>query len=87
MLITKLRAVGGSIMFAIPKSLLETLGFTANSEVGLSVADGKLVVEPRPGNRPHYTLAELMSQCDLSAPPNEETRIWLDAEPVGREVL
>jgi hypothetical protein len=37
--------------------------------------------------RPRYTLAELMEQCDLSAPVSEESRVWLDAEPVGHEIL
>ncbi len=41
----------------------------------------------QPSEKPRYTLAELMQQCDLEAPPNEETRVWLDAPPVGRESL
>lgn len=85
MLLTTLRTVGGSVMFAIPKPILEGLGLSANTQVGLSVADGRLIVEPHP--RPRYTLAELMAQCDLSAPVTEETQAWLDAGPVGREAM
>lgn len=85
MLLTMLRSVGGSVMFAIPKPILEGLGLSANTQVGLSVSDGRLIVEPHP--RPRYTLAELMEQCDLSAPVTEESQAWLDAEPVGREIL
>lgn len=33
-----------------------------------------------------YTLAELIAQCDPSAPLTEEDRAWLDAPPVGREI-
>lgn len=81
--LTTLRAVGGSVMFAIPKPLLDSLELAANAQVGLSVADGRLIVDPHP--RPRYTLAELISQCDPSAPRTEEDRAWLDSEPAGRE--
>lgn len=38
-------------------------------------------------NQPRYTLAEMMEQCDLSAPMTEEDRAWLDLIPVGREII
>jgi antitoxin ChpS len=85
MLLTTLRTVGGSVMFAIPKPILEGLGLSPNSQVGLSMSDGRLIVDPHP--RPRYTLAGLIEQCDLSAPATEESREWLEAEPVGREIL
>jgi antitoxin ChpS len=85
MLLTTLRTVGGSVMFAIPKPILEVLGLSPNTQVGLSVSEGRLVVEPHP--RARYTLTELIEQCDASAPPTEESQAWLDAEPVGREIL
>jgi antitoxin ChpS len=84
MLLITLRAVGGSVMFAIPKPILEGLGLSPNTQVGLSVSEGRLIVEPH--LRPRYRLAELMEQCDLSAPATEESRAWLEAEPVGREI-
>jgi hypothetical protein len=40
----------------------------------------------RPG-KPHYTLDELMAQCDLAAPVSDESRDWLDSAPIGREEL
>jgi antitoxin ChpS len=85
MLLTTLRNVGGSVMFAIPKSILEGLGLSPNTQVGLSVSDGRLIVEPHP--RPRYTLAELIEQCDLSAPTTEENQAWLEAKPTGREII
>lgn len=85
MYLTTLRTVGGSVMFAIPKAILESLNLTPNRQVGLSVSDGRLIVEPQP--RPRYTLAELMEQCDPSAPMTDEDRAWIDAAPVGREEI
>jgi antitoxin ChpS len=83
--VTTLRTVGKSVMFAIPKPILEGLGLSANTQVGLTISEGRLIVEPHP--KPRYTLAELMEQCDLSAPHTEESRAWLDAGLAGREIL
>jgi antitoxin ChpS len=85
MLLTTLRTVGGSVMFAIPKPILEGLGLSPNTQVGLSVSEGRLIVEPHP--RPRYTLAGLIEQCDLTGPATEESQAWLEAGPVGREIL
>ncbi|MCI0467664.1 MAG: antitoxin [Beijerinckiaceae bacterium] len=81
----KLRAVGGSVMFAIPKPLLDSLGLRANQQVGVSMSDGRMIVEPKV--RVRYTLAELMAQCDLDEPVPAEDREWLDAPPAGREAI
>jgi antitoxin ChpS len=70
-------------MFAIPKPILEGIELHVNAQVGLLVSNGRLIVEPHPRRR--YTLDELISQCDLSAPISDETRVWMDDEPVGRE--
>jgi antitoxin ChpS len=81
----KLRAVGGSVMFAIPKPMLEGLGLQANQQVSISISEGRMVVEPKV--RPRYTMAELLAQCDFDQAMTAEDREWLDATPVGREVI
>ena len=78
---TNLRKVGGSVMLAVPPALLDLLRLHSGAKVGLAVESGRLVVEPQ--KRPHYTLEELLSQCDPKAPINEEEREWLDSEAVG----
>jgi antitoxin ChpS len=85
MYMTTLRTVGGSVMFAIPKAILDGLGLSPNTQVDLSVSDGKMIVSPR--SRPRYTLAELLAQCDFSAPATDADREWSDDGPQGREVL
>jgi len=82
---TNLRKVGGSIMLAVPPVILDLLHLRAGATVGLAVDHGRLVVEPTP--RPHYSLDELLAQCDVSVEISEEDRAWLDSEPVGRELL
>ncbi len=79
----KLRAVGGSVMFAIPKPMLEGLNLRADQQVGVSISDGRIIVEPK--MKPRYTLTELMAQCELDQPMTAEDREWLAAPTVGRE--
>lgn len=82
---TTLRKVGGSVMLAVPPALLDVLHLSAGAMVGLAVDNGRLVVEPKA--RPRYTLDELLAQCDATAELAAEDREWLDARPVGRELL
>jgi antitoxin ChpS len=81
----KLRAVGGSVMFAIPKSILDALGLQANQQVAVSISGGRIIVEPKV--RPRYALSELLAQCDFDQPMTQEDRDWLDAPDAGREVV
>jgi antitoxin ChpS len=82
---TNLRKVGGSIMLALPPALLEVLNLQAGTTVGVGIEGGRLVIEPRP--KPSYTLAELLAASDYSAQQPPEEREWVDAPPVGRELL
>lgn len=82
---TNLRKVGGSVMLAVPPALLDLLHLAAGAKVGLAVDNGRLVVEPKP--RPRYTLDELLAQCDASAELTTEDRNWLEARPIGSELL
>ena len=82
---TRLRKVGGSVMLAVPPAILELLGLGAGAAVGIRVDEGRLIVEPSPKRR--YALADLIAQCDPSAAPDAGERAWLDAPPVGSELL
>ena len=78
-----LRAVGGSIVMAIPKRVLELLGLHAGSQVNVNVKNGQLLIVPKV--KPRYALSELIAQCDFSQPISQEEREWLDITPVGLE--
>ena len=82
---TNLRKVGGSIMLAVPPALLDLLKIGVGAKVGIDVEDGRLIVEPRA--RPSYSLDELLAQCDETAAPSAEDRAWIEAKPVGNELL
>ena len=82
---TSLRKVGGSVMLAVPPVFLDLLHLQAGSKVGLAMADGHLVIEPKP--RPRYTMAQLLAESDYSQPQPPEEREWVDAPAVGRELI
>ncbi len=82
---TNLRKVGGSIMLAVPPAILELLKLQAGTRVNVAVDGGRLVVEPNP--RPRYSLDELLARCDATADVTAEDKEWLNANPVGKELL
>jgi antitoxin ChpS len=82
---TNLRKVGGSVMLAVPPALLDMLHLSAGAKVGLSVDNGRLVIEPNA--RPHYTLDELLAASDYTQPEAAIDREWIDSPPVGGEPL
>ncbi len=82
---TNLRKVGGSVMLAVPPAILDLLRLQPGAKVGLTIENGRLVIEPQ--SRPRYGLDELLAQCDATAEPSAEDQAWLDDRPVGNELL
>lgn len=78
-----LRTVGGSVVIAIPKRLLELVQLKAGSKVEINVQQGRLIVIPQKKKR--YKLSELLAQCDPSLPLSAEEQEWADAPAVGLE--
>ncbi|BBE76840.1 MULTISPECIES: AbrB/MazE/SpoVT family DNA-binding domain-containing protein [Phytobacter] len=85
MYIARLKKVGGSVMLAVPPAVLKTLGLSTDSEVGMTIENGCLIIEPQ--KRPHYSLEELLAQCDPHAEISEEDRQWIDGPAAGKELL
>jgi antitoxin ChpS len=81
----RLRKVGGSVMLAIPKAMLDALDLSADASVGLSIKAGRLVVDPK--KRRRYSLDELLAQCNPSARRSRGDRDWQTSPPVGRELV
>jgi antitoxin ChpS len=80
-----LRTLGGSVVIAVPKRILELIHIGPGSKVEMNVENGRLVVQPL--LKPKYKLADLLAQCKPSDfKLTAEDRAWLDARPVGKEV-
>lgn len=82
---THLRKVGGSVMLAVPPILLDLLNLRAGVKVGLVVENGCLIIQSK--RRPSYTLDELLAQCEETAVAAPEDCDWLEAQPIGNELL
>lgn len=82
---TNLRKVGGSVMLAVPPAILDLLQLVPGATVGLAIEHGHLVVDPRP--RPRYTLAELLADCDGTAPIDAQDQAWLGDSSTGSELI
>jgi antitoxin ChpS len=78
-----LRTVGGSVVMAIPKRLLEMVDLRAGSQVEVNVQNGRLIVVPQKKKR--YKLSELLAQCDPALPLSQEELDWIDAPAIGQE--
>lgn len=82
---TNLRKVGGSVMMAVPPAFLDILNLRAGAAVAVTIEQNRLVIEAKP--RPRYSLEELLTQCDATAPMSTEENEWIQATPVGKELL
>ena len=81
----RLRKVGGSVMLAIPKPMLDALDLGPDASVGLSIKAGRIVVDPKRKRR--YLLEKLLSQCKPSARRSREDADWQAGPPAGRELI
>jgi antitoxin ChpS len=72
-------------MLAVPPAILDQLHLKAGATVGLAVEGERLILQPQA--RPRYTLEELLAESDYSQPMPPEDREWIDAPPVGRELI
>lgn len=47
MYIIRLKKDGGSVMLAVPPAVLKTLALSTDSEVGMAIENGCLIIEPQ----------------------------------------
>jgi antitoxin ChpS len=82
----KLRNLGGSVVLAVPKKVLEAVDLSAGSAVKIHADRGRLIIEPQ--RTRHYTLAQLLKESRASDFSRRAAdREWLLSAPVGRELL
>ena len=66
---TNLRKVGGSVMLAVPRAVLDVLGLRPGAKVGIAIERGRLVVEP-PKTAPLHP-GRTARPVRLQGPPHE----------------
>ena len=84
-----LRKVGRSLMVTIPGETVKELSLKPNQDVPYEMEGGVLRLDLKANARPKYRLADLIAECDLSAPlsPEEaaEEETWMNLPAAGRE--
>ncbi len=73
---------GNSAAVRLPTELLGILKVSLGGKLSVTVQPDGVLLKP---SRPSYSLAELVAQCDLSAPEPSDLAAWANVKPVGRE--
>ena len=81
----KLRQSGGAVIVSLPKAFLDQLGLGPDAPVDIVLEGDKITISRRKRNR--IGLSARLALCDPSLPMTDEEREWLDAPPIGREVI
>lgn len=79
------RKLGNSIGFTLPASLARQLHLTVGQQLDVRTEKGNLIVAIP--ERPRYSRAQLLAQCDPKAPAPVDMSIWDSIAPVGAEVV
>ena len=78
---------GNSLGIRIPKKIAEAGNLKVDQEICIEATDGKIIITPV-APRVEYSLDDLLNQCPADGVPmDEEDRAWLNAEPVGKELV
>lgn len=73
---------GNSAAVRLPTELLGMLKVSLGDKLSVNVQPEGVLLKAA---RPKYSLAELVAQCDTSAPEPAEMAAWSNVKPVGRE--
>ncbi|MGE8063804.1 AbrB/MazE/SpoVT family DNA-binding domain-containing protein [Pseudomonas sp. NPDC089569] len=80
----KVQQWGNSAAIRLPAAVLKLMNLVSGDVLKLDVSAEVMTLKPARA-KPHYQLADLMAQCDLSAPEPAELAGWNSMPPVGRE--
>jgi len=77
----KIQRWGNSAAVRLPASILKAMDLGSGDTLEIGVEEGALILTPVKA-RPRYQLSELLAQCDLNAPQDEELAAWNRRPPV-----
>lgn len=75
---------GNSTGMVIPGVVVKALNLKTGQSMEAEVKENRLILTPVV--RKHYTLEELLAQCDSDAPKISEAEVWGTDNPTGNEV-
>ena len=80
----QIRQSGGASIISLPKALLQSLGLGVGSQLDIAVEDNRIVLKESNSLTLEDLLATSPPECFR---PTEEDADWLNAPPVGKEIL
>ncbi|VVO81383.1 Antitoxin ChpS [Pseudomonas fluorescens] len=80
----KIQQWGNSAAIRLPSTVLKQMSLVSGDFLTLDVSAEAMTLKPAKAKR-HYRLADLMAQCDLSAPEPADLAAWNAMQSVGRE--
>jgi len=83
--VARLRRIGGSVLLAIPKQMVDALALGPGATVWLSVMAGRLVVESKRHQR--HTLDHLIGESKRSRRNARSENTWVAGDRAGRELI
>lgn len=82
----KIQQWGNSQAIRLPSAALKVMGLASGDVLLLDVDAAAEAMTLKPAKtKPRYRLADLVAQCDPSAPEPADMAAWNAMQPVGRE--
>jgi antitoxin ChpS len=81
----KIQQWGNSVGIRLPATVLKQMGLVSGDLLSLDVSTEAMTLKPL-NIRPRYRLADLVAQCDLTAPEPADLAAWKTMVPEGREI-
>jgi antitoxin ChpS len=81
----RLRKVGGSIMLAVPPTILAQLDVSLGADMNVSIENGVMIAKPTLTKK--YDLDQLLAEHEEFLKTVERDDEWLDSPPRGRELI
>lgn len=81
-----IKKIGNSSGVILPTALMKSMNLSVGTVLNVETVREKLVLSVKP-KRPHYSLADLLAQCDMNAPQDPVIEEWQNIRPVGKEVI
>lgn len=78
---------GNSLGVRIPKNIAVHSKIKVDQEVNIEVKNGNIIITPMTSAK-EYSLQELLDQCpEEFLVLDDEDRVWLQDQPVSKEIL
>lgn len=81
---TLVRKIGNSTGMIIPANILKKYSLSVGDQLDIQDDNGRIVIVPIQ-TKPKYTLTQLLSKCDETAPMFQELIDWDKTPEVGNE--